>query len=225
MDFEPEALKTFLAWIPCMKEGHAKWLDYYPFQARITTGFDDSKDNVMLVDVGGSSGNEIMLLKKHFPALPGRFILQDLPSVLSSLPADHGSRNGFEMVPYDFHTPQPVIGARVYYLRFILHDHNTPAALSILARVRAAMRPGYSRLLVNEQVLPDDNLDARPYAAHMDLTMLANFGALERKAKQWRELFSEAGMEVLGIWRPEEEQGEDVRLGHYGGIIECQVAD
>lgn len=61
-------------------------------------------EDVVFVDVGGGNGSQLAALKKVFPDLKGRMILQDRPDVLSrAVQVD-----GMEKMPYDFETEQPV---------------------------------------------------------------------------------------------------------------------
>jgi phosphoribulokinase len=47
------------------------------------------------------------------------------------------------------------VGARIYYLHFIIHDWPDSDCIKIMEKIRDAMTPGYSRLLLNDAVLPD----------------------------------------------------------------------
>ena len=76
-------------------------------------GASTEKDSVLLVDIGGGWGHDIVAFQKKYPT-NGRLILQDLPAVIKdarTLPP------GIEAQGYDFFTTQPVKGER--YLHFI----------------------------------------------------------------------------------------------------------
>ena len=61
-------------------------------------------DEAIFVDVGGGNGSQCAALKKAFPDLKGRIILQDRPAVLEkALKVD-----GMELMAHDFLTEQPV---------------------------------------------------------------------------------------------------------------------
>lgn len=101
----PEVLER--RWMTAQREGHTPWLDFYPFKERIAQGFDyQDPEGVSLVDVGGSMGQEIQEIRKRYPSLPGRMILQDLPSTIQQVPPS----NGMEAMAHDFFTPQPIKG-------------------------------------------------------------------------------------------------------------------
>lgn len=63
-------------------------------------------DKPVFVDVGGGVGQQCVAIKEQFPNLPGKVVLQDLPSVV----ADVTLPEGIEVMAYDFFTPQPVKG-------------------------------------------------------------------------------------------------------------------
>lgn len=69
----------------------------------------------------------------------------------------------------------------------------------ILANLKTAMTPGYSRLLINEMVVPASNPSS--WATSIDLTMLALVAAKERTEGEWQTLLGESGFKVVKIWR------------------------
>lgn len=60
------------------------------------------------------------------------------------------------------------------------------------------MQPGYSKLLINEFVVPD--VGATWSITSMDWLMMALGAVKEGTEKQWRTLLGEAGLKVVGIW-------------------------
>lgn len=102
----PELLHNFNMWMTGQREGRANWLDFFPLEEKLLTGFKDDGDAVMFVDVGGSRGHEIDAIKKRYPNLPGKFILQDLPETIKqALPTP-----GVQAIAHDFFKEQPVKG-------------------------------------------------------------------------------------------------------------------
>ena len=88
-------------------------------------------------------------------------------------------------------------GARAYYLHSILHNWPDEACVQILQQLVSAMRPGWSRVLVNDFVMPTSEA---PWAkTGMDLLMMVLLSARERTEPQWRSLARRAGLEVVGI--------------------------
>lgn len=87
--------------------GHVQWLDFYPIEEQLLSGFDSSDPkSVLLVDVGGSVGHEIQAVKKRYPSIPGRMVLQDRPATIERVKAE----NGMEVMAHDFFTEQPIKG-------------------------------------------------------------------------------------------------------------------
>ena len=80
----------------------------------------------------------------------------------------------------------------------ILHDWPDDHCVTILKNIASAMKPGYSKVLVNDVVFPDKG--ATRFATQSDFGMLALLGAMERSEAQWRRLFEQAGLQVVKIW-------------------------
>lgn len=74
----------------------------------------------------------------------------------------------------------------------------------------AAMTPGYSKILINELVIPDEN--AGTFMTRSDFTMMTLLSAMERSETQWRDLLGFVGLKVIEIWTAELESER---------IIEC----
>lgn len=71
---------------------------------------------------------------------------------------------------------------------------------------------GYSKLLINENVVPD--VGATWSITSMDWLMMALGAVRERTEKQWRDMLGQAGLKVTGIWTYE--QGSE-------SLIEAEV--
>lgn len=196
------------------RQGHTPWLDFYPFQDRIEQGFDES-NGIMFVDMGGAVGHETLNLRRKYPSLPGRLILQDLETTIARVP----KTDVMELMIHDFFTPQPVkgtlmitaclaitndrSGARVYYLRSVLHDWDDEKCRIILSHIRDAGTPGYSKILINDFALPIQGASA--YGAREDLMVMALAAGIERTETQWHELAQSVGLSVTQIWTKEPE--------------------
>jgi hypothetical protein len=189
--------------------------DFYPVRERLVDGLDDAEDAVLLVDIGGGLGHDLAEFRRKHPHAPGRLILQDVPAVIEQTGVAAGLDSTIEPMVYDFHTEQPVVGARAYYLHSILHDWPDEVCASILERVAAAMRPGYSRLLINENVIPGTGADWQ--ATALDLMVLSLLSSRERTEADWRRLLKGAGLRVVKIWSTEKQNGVE-------SLIECELA-
>lgn len=60
------------------------------------------------------------------------------------------------------------------------------------------MEPGYSRVLINDWVLPDTGSGMIP--ALMDVNMMAVLSGMERTESQWRVLLESVGLEIVRFW-------------------------
>ncbi|CAL8576554.1 hypothetical protein XPA_002429 [Xanthoria parietina] len=164
------------------------WFDVVPFSSDPAAC---APTQAYFVDIGGNIGHQCRRLKAKYPSLPGRIICQDLPETISSAPP---MVEGVEMMAYDFFTPQPVAGAKYYYLRTVLHDWADEQAEVILRNTAAAMGEG-SRILIDEMVLP--NTGVHWWSACLDLHMYAMLGAMERTVDQWEALLGRCGLRVV----------------------------
>ena len=90
-------------------------------------------------------------------------------------------------------------GARAYLFRAIFHDLPAKQCKQILWHTAAAMKPGYSKLLISELILNDH--DVRLSSASLDMQMMALHGGIERTESQWRALIRSCGLQVTGIWQ------------------------
>ena len=168
------------------------WFEFYPVENKLRA----AEDKPLLIDIGGGLGHDLIALKSKFPNLSGRLIVQDLPIVIENV---KDLPSGIEAMQHDFFTPQPVKGAKAYYLRTVLHDWPDKQVREILENIRAAMSKD-SILLINENVLPESNVPL--YPAMLDLSMMAIFSSLDRTQTQFKELLDSAGFKLLQVWTP-----------------------
>jgi demethylsterigmatocystin 6-O-methyltransferase len=194
-------------------EGYTHIADIYPVEERLG-GPEYDRETAMFVDVGGGAGAKSIALKKALPQLPGRFIVQDTSTVLANVnvkkrkqqrrgSTDNGNDDGdeddnrysgIELDVHDFFTEQPVKGARCYYLRQVLHVQPDDRAVEILRRLRDAMTPGYSKILIHEIITPEKGASA--WVVAQDYNMMTLCGTAERSEEQWRKLCARAGLSI-----------------------------
>lgn len=60
------------------------------------------------------------------------------------------------------------------------------------------MAPGYSKILINDVVLPEKG--AGRFPTQSDMTMLTLLAAMERTEAHWRTLLEKAGLKDIKIW-------------------------
>ncbi|KAJ3566872.1 hypothetical protein NPX13_g6972 [Xylaria arbuscula] len=168
------------------------WVNVFPSEILLKT--DQGGDTPLIVDVGGSVGHDIEKVRAKHPDTVDRLYLEDLPSVISRSNCDER----INKINYDFFKPQPVRGARAYYMHSILHDWPDDAARKILEMQRDAMQVGYSTLLINDHIIADHM--AHPQATGLDLTVMGLAAGRERKEEDWRKLLASAGFTIVKIW-------------------------
>jgi demethylsterigmatocystin 6-O-methyltransferase len=206
-----KALNTDLAPFEWMKQnpsqmkamGHAMrvgrlsiWVDSYPVEDE-ARDFHSTDNTALLVDVGGGFGQQALAFKTKFDSLKGRIIVQDIASTLAHAPATEG----LEFQEHDFFEPQPIKGAKYYYLRHILHDWNDEDSIRILKNLIPAMTPE-SRIVIDEVVLPDSKVPWQ--CAFMDLAMTSSLGGCERSEEEWSSLLDKAGLRIMDVHTYEE---------------------
>ena len=209
----PELQECFNNYMGGRRLGERNWSDphYFPVEEKL----QDSELNdgsPLLVDVGGGLGHDAEAFRKNYPNLPGRLIVQDLPgSVAQAAPVGRG----IEMLSHDFFSPQPIqggskwprdilqllltsVGAKFYFLHSILHSWTDDQCRTILNQLVHAMTSGYSKILINDFVVPDQNPPWR--MTSLDLLMMGMSAATERTNKQWHELLSSVGLKIVHVW-------------------------
>lgn len=95
----------------------------------------------------------------------------------------------------------------------ILHDWPDEKCHVILSNLAKAMTPGYSKILINENVIPD--MDADWQTTSLDLIMMSIFASQERTERQWHKLVEDAGLKVVKIFTAA--KGVE-------SLIECELA-
>lgn len=222
------------------RQGRPPWMtEIFPVQERLIKGADTNPEAPFLVDIGGSVGHDLVQFQQHFPDHPGKLILEDLDVVLNQIP-DPERLGAIKKLPHDFTKPQPVKGkctqkywrltsahdskqllinlyfhpgARAYYMHSCLHDWPDDICNTILGHIKDAMKPGYSKLLINENVLPKRS--AHWESSALDMVMLTLFNSKERTYADWYYLLEKlAGLKIVKIW----DGGRGVE-----SVIECEV--
>ena len=167
------------------------WTESYSISDEVAD-LQASADSALLVDVGGGFGQQAVAFKTQVSSALGRIVVQDVASTLAYAPAI----DGIEFQEHDFFTPQPIKGAKFYYLRHILHDWNDKDCVRILQNLIPALT-SESRIIIDEVVLP--NIHVPWQCAFMDLTMSASLGGCERNRDEWGALLGRAGLEIVDV--------------------------
>lgn len=205
--------------------------DIYPFELL--------PDGSKVVDVGGSRGHVSVRIAEKSPGL--RFVVQDNEGILEAGKVEgiaEQVKERVEFMPHDFFTEQPVKGAEVYLLRFILHDHpdalvavvnplgrytnSSRACVKILKHIVDAMDPAKSRILIDDAVVPGVlGQDSLRFFNLLDVYMAMSVNGKERTERQWKELIQTVDERLMleNIWRVEGSGPEA------GTVLELRLAD
>lgn len=141
-----------------------------------------------------------------------KLILQDLPVVINDV---KGIDTSIELMGHDFLTEQPIKGAKAYFMHSIMHDWPDDVCKKILAPLAEAMKPGYSKLLIFEVVIP--RTGAYWEATAGDILMMTQLSALERTEDHWHQLIEESGLNlrIVNFWKCGQSDVEN--------LIECEL--
>ncbi|KAK7932013.1 hypothetical protein PG985_002725 [Apiospora marii] len=198
----PRMGKRFAGMMGVWSRDRPKWFQdgYYPVRERLVEGASRGgaglEEDVFLVDVGGGSGHDLQqLLETFHREIPGKLILQDRPEIVDI--ADPVA--GISKMSHDFLTEQPIKGARAYYLHSIVQDWDDKTNIKILQSLVPAMEKGYSKILINDYVIPNEG--AHWLQTSLDCELMSTLGARHRTEAEMRHMIEEAGLTVVAIFR------------------------
>jgi hypothetical protein len=138
-----------------------------------------------IVDIGGGRGELLLEIKNAFPFLEKRdLVLQEFNAELGDLP-------GVTEMPWNFKEEgreQPIKGALIYSLAFVLHNLSDHEAVKLLRKLAVVMSP-HSRLIIQE--LSKNMVSATTHGA-----MIAMYGGRERTSAEWNDLAAGAGLMI-----------------------------
>lgn len=170
-----------------------EWYETFPVEEKLQA----SPDRVVLVDIGGGVGHDVSHLKKKFPQLPGKLVVQELPAVVNGI--KEPLPEGIETMAHSMFDPQPLKGAKAYYLRTVLHDWPDKQAVEVLQNIREAMAED-SILLINEHNMPASNPSR--IQTSIDQDMMEAFASSDRTEEEWTALLNKGGFDVVKVWKP-----------------------
>jgi hypothetical protein len=107
-----------------------------------------------------------------------------------------------------------ITGARVYYFKNVLHDWSDEKAAIIFNNLKPAMKPGFSKIIAEEYILPDQN--ARSLPCMTDMAVMVFCSGLERTQQRWTDLMISVGLRIVKFW---------VREGDGLGIVEAELSE
>ncbi|KAF8986554.1 S-adenosyl-L-methionine-dependent methyltransferase [Cyathus striatus] len=183
------------------------------------------KTNDVVVDVGGSIGSLVLILKKEYPDL--LFVVQDLQRQI--IDAKHfWDTNDPEAIVsgkvklqvHDFFTPQPIHDAAVYVLRVVIHDWPDAEAIKILSLLRSAAS-NRSKLVIFDNIarhtcddpetktissnkipkplLSNLGVGGSGFETSLDMQMLTLFNGKERTGREFKDLGEKTGWRLESV--------------------------
>jgi hypothetical protein len=103
----PKLLKAAHAFFEGDRGSRPNWIDWFPVQKKLLE--NSSKpvrdEDILLVDVAGGRGHDLLAFKERFADHPGRYVLQDLPHVVEDETLDLA---GVEKRSFNFFQDQVV---------------------------------------------------------------------------------------------------------------------
>ena len=181
----------------------------------------DKPGGDVVVDIGGGNGQISQYLARHTSNT--RFVVQDLPHVVSKAPSllPEDLKNRIDFVVHDFFSPQKTQDPppAVFLLRWILHNWSDKNAVRILKNLVPAMRKG-SKVLIYEYVLEDrpvTDMTAR-FGVQMDGIMATFFNAQERTGAEFERVLKAADERYVvdAVRRPQGSTMSIVEVGWSG---------
>jgi hypothetical protein len=103
---QPALQMNMINYMAGRRKGATRWVDVFPVSSVIDCT-RLSKDDVLLIDIGGNQGHDLAIFQQRYPDLPGQLVLQDVPGVIEKV---RGKLEGIEAIGYNFFTPQPIRG-------------------------------------------------------------------------------------------------------------------
>lgn len=160
---------------------------------------DVEAGRVLFVDIGGGMGHQGLELRKAHPNLKGRFILEDVATVLELANQTQPLQQyDIEVIEQDIFQPQSVVGAKIYYMRSVLHNYPDDRCVVILKHLRPAMTSD-SVLIIDGMVLAEQKPDYK--SIDYDLLMMCAQAGMERSLRQFDRLLRQAGLKIRDVWK------------------------
>ncbi|KAI1448534.1 S-adenosyl-L-methionine-dependent methyltransferase [Annulohypoxylon stygium] len=201
LKYNPWALKLVQSHMMVQRVGRQSFIDALDFEKRFTR--DITSSTFLFVDIGGGTGSQSLAFRQRYPNLPGRVLLQDRPEVVERVELMLANTANVEAVVYDFcTTPQPIRGARVYYMRNIFHAWGDAKCVEILLNIKAGMTE-QSVLIIDEIAFPEKN--AKGQAAEHDIEVMICVGGVERTEGQWASLLGEVELNIHEVVKYDED--------------------
>ncbi|KAL2869086.1 O-methyltransferase tpcA [Aspergillus lucknowensis] len=180
-----------------------------------------SLGKAQIVDVGGGVGGFCIQLSHLYPEL--NFVVQDRAPALKQAQSSVWPKENpkalaegrVSFVTHDFFNDNPVKGADVYWLRYIMHDWSDDYCVQILSAIRGSMGER-SRILICDQVMNTtlgcEEIESAPkplpanygyftrYSHQRDVAMMALINGIERTPAEFKDIAGRAGLILRKIY-------------------------
>lgn len=150
-----------------------------------------------VVDIGGGEGGLLSAVLEENPRLKG--ILFDLPEAVKK--AEYYFSKKFilsrcDLISGDFFESIPV-GGDLYIIKHVLHGLSKQQSVDLLKKVSLIIKDK-GKLIVIEMVVPDKNIPSYSKFNDLGMMLLSSTGR-ERTEHEFKEIFSEAGLQITQI--------------------------
>ena len=122
-EHNPENAKVGQAFMAAQRIGQRSvWDGLVPLDDFKLSQEDLGRDRVLMCDVGGGTGHQCLEFRKYHPEIEGRIVTEDLQA-MHNIGANRKElqQNYITLIAHDFMSAQPIHGAKVYYLRNVIH--------------------------------------------------------------------------------------------------------
>lgn len=110
---QPEKLAHFNQYMSIHHAGKPQWHDVYPVEEKIK---ELGPEQVFFVDIGGGRGQQSVALRKKYPDVKNKVIVEDIPDTIAqAIP-----HPGVETKAQDFFEPQTITGESIRFLLLLL---------------------------------------------------------------------------------------------------------
>ncbi|KAI5920332.1 S-adenosyl-L-methionine-dependent methyltransferase [Camillea tinctor] len=176
------------------------------FSLSYVTNYYDwaSLGQAQVVDIGGSRGHISLALARQFDNLS--LIVQDMEKMVENATVPEELQERMRFMAHDLFAPQPVQGADVYFLRWVLHNWSDKYCILILRALVPALKCG-AKIIIQETLMPEPGTVAMWKEKNLratDLNMAAAFNSKERTVVEFRSLLekSDPGFVLQQIIEP-----------------------
>ncbi|KAI7493002.1 hypothetical protein KC367_g8879 [Hortaea werneckii] len=194
---DPQHAERFLNGLTNMDYFHPFHLGMDEIASHILDTEPNKRDRPALVDVGGGNGHFLLLfLEANGEVSPKTVYLQDLNYAINVARRSKLPEIGVNLQEHNFFDPQPIEGAKAYYIRACLHDWPDDHCTVILRHLAKAMSPD-SRLFIAENI---KSKDACSNTSDMDILMIPVSGC-ERTKTEFESLLYRSGLRLDRVVR------------------------